>query len=134
MRPAHPADLIAAIHRQRGEPEGPPHDMVIPNRNIFDPDLEDSEQPALKPPSAPMQPIVPPKPPLMPTTPLPDAGSELSAQNEGVSLSDGAGFYQGHELRLTASERRALRVLLGRVVLRQLKAERKRVASSIMSG
>jgi hypothetical protein len=129
MRPTHPVDLINAIKRQRGESEGPPHDQLIANRNIFDPDLEDSEQPALSVP--PVVRAEPGKPLLMPTSPLPDAGTELSAQNEGVSLSDGAGFYQGHELRLTPVERRQLRTLLAKVVLRQLKAERARVATTI---
>lgn len=126
-RPSHPADLIAAIKLQRGEDPGPRHDVVIPNQNIFLPELEDDQQPALKKPVEPARAKL-----VTPTTPLPDLeGPALSEQNEGVSLSDGAGFYQGHELRLTGSERQQLRKLLGKVVLRQLKAEHARVLKGI---
>ena len=116
----HPADLIRRVRQSRGDEPGPATEGYVESRAV-DPEGEDDDIPGLgeidqtRPLEATMMGANPVAPPA------------IRLRGDTVSLSEKQGSYQGHQLILSDTEIRELRAFLGRVVLRQLDDERKRI-------
>lgn len=127
-----PADLIRSVRMRRGDDPGPAAGVTIHDPNILEPVVVDDEaDPGLVEEAA-----RPDEPRYDRHAGRPDGldrdrGHDdlhpTPTSGEGVSLSKREGWFQGHHLQLNESEARALKTLLARVALRQLRDERKRL-------
>lgn len=119
MTDGSPLEAIEAVRRARGLPPGPPGDRVLPNEHMVS---GESPVPGPSRPAASTTSMVP-------GLGLPAAG--VKDQGDGVSLTRGEGWFEGHLLKLTLEELDALRSLLAGVALRQMNDERDRLSTMV---
>ena len=117
-----PAQVIEMVRARRGLEPGPPADVILPNRNMILPEDEERGEDELQGVATPHG----PEPEAVPRPGRP-ATSPNDPENEGVSLTNGGGYFMGHPLKLNESERNELKSLLAGVVLRQLDEERAKI-------
>ena len=125
-------DAFAALDRMRGAPEVPRGDVTLPNRNLIEPGGRNDDEALLRELGLDDEGT-----PL--SRPAPTRGRAAASEPpapavEGASLTDGKGFFMGHEITLSAGEREDLRSLLAQAVLRQLADEQNRIKEHAKKG
>lgn len=127
-----PAQLVAQVRMRRGDDPGPP-ERPARNDNLYDPEDDAAYMAQLLGDDAGAGPQADPGPTRPNDQPTGrrvrrDPAPQDPTPEEGVSLTSRVGYYMGHMLNLTEAESKTLKDLLARVVLRQLREEKKRIS------
>ena len=116
-----PGELIRTMRRLRGDEPGPPDGGYDRPRTVLPVDPNDSDFAGMD-----IDEVVGPQPQQAPVVDAPIQ----HILSEGINLSNCTGRYLGHVLRLTLTEIDEAKLLLGRVILRQLEDERRRIVAA----